>query len=88
MSGENLYMKAIHHPERDEQLHSFVQFCTQEIEETHSRLTDLEHDDGSIPDENRDRWNYEKGKLDNLRLIQGMFAQAVMSRQMTDSENR
>lgn len=80
-NGENLYVKAIHHPDRTEQLRAFMQFTEQEMDRVWRQLQDLEHDDGSIPDENRERWSQRKGELDTHRLLYGMFTQALLTQQ-------
>lgn len=74
--GENLYLKAIHHPERDEQLLAMHQFISKEIEDHLHRLEGFEAEDGSVPEENVRCWNYEKGRLDALRTLQGLVTQA------------
>lgn len=79
--GENLYLKAIHHPERTEQLRAFLQFTEDEMDRVWRQLQDLEHDDGSIPDENRELWSQRKGELDAHRLFHGMFTQALLTAQ-------
>lgn len=86
--GENPYLKAIHHPDRAEQLEAFEAFATGEMERSAERLAELENDDGSIPEDNAGQWNYEKGKLDFCRTVAGMFAQARMAAELQGGENR
>lgn len=55
---------------------ALAMFLEQEMHNTHDRLLDIEDIDGSVPDGMEEKWSYEKGKLDNLRLLYGMVQQA------------
>lgn len=79
MADENLYLKTIHHPDRLEQWQAFNQWLAEEEQRSFERLDDLENDDQSIPDENRESWSYEKGRLDGLRSVHGLVAQAMLT---------
>lgn len=82
---ENLYLKAIHHPERDEQLLAMHQFLADELDDQFGRLADLEGDEGNIPEETGGQWNYEKGKLDALRMWQGLVTQACLAQDVFET---
>lgn len=85
--GENLYLKAIHHPDREEQLLAMHQFISQEIRDQFERLKELAADDGSAPGENIEQWSYEKGKLDQLRTQQGLVTQACLAQDVFKSDD-
>jgi len=75
----NYYLKAIHETDRIDQLNAFRRFLEAEMRRVEDRLSELENDDGSIPDDNTGRWNYEKGQLDMLSTVYGIVVQSLMA---------
>lgn len=75
MGEENYYITATLATDPDRRIDALAFFIEEELHETATRLTALEASDGSIPDDDRANWNYEKGQLDMLRLLYGMIQQ-------------
>lgn len=69
------YRTAIAHPHEDARETALARFLEAELHETADRLTGLEDENGGIPAEVADQWNYEKGRLDTLRLLYGLVQQ-------------
>lgn len=85
--GENKYLKAIHHPDRKERVQAAHQWLNEEQSKSHERLTEIEDEDGSIPDgKQAQQWAYEKGRLDGLRTVGGLIGQRMVTVMMDDDE--
>jgi len=65
-----------------ERLEAVRQFLEEEQHRLHDRLTEIENDDGSIPDEAADEWSMAKGRLDQTRLFHGLVIQGVLNDEM------
>jgi len=64
------------------QLDAMRQFLEEEQHRLHERLSDMENDDGSIPNGATDEWSMTKGKLDQTRLFHGLVIQSILAEEM------
>lgn len=55
------------------------QFLEEETHRLHERLTKIENDDGSIPDDATEEWSMVKGRLDQTRLSHGLVVQCLLA---------
>jgi len=78
----NPYLAATMLPPGREHAEAVRQFLEDEQHRLHRRLTEIENDDGSIPDEVADEWSMVKGKLDQTRLFHGLVIQGVLVDEM------
>ena len=70
-----------------EHLEAVRQFLEEERHRLHERLSEIENDDGSIPDDATDEWSMAKGKLDQTRLFHGLVVQAVLTAELGQGED-
>lgn len=69
------------------QAEAMRQFLEEEQHQLHERLTEMENDDGSIPDDVAEEWSMVKGKLDQTRLIHGLVVKAIAQDEMKQMED-
>lgn len=84
MNDRNHYLEAIYAETEEEQFQAYRQFLEAEMEDTLERMPDPTED---LDDEEWEKWTYEKGKLDCLRLVHGMVIQSMLVRQVAPQED-
>lgn len=72
-------------PPGRERLDAVGQFLDDEQHRLHERLTGIENDDGSVPDDATDEWSMVKGRLDQTRLFRGLVIQAILTDEMAET---
>ena len=78
----NPYQAAMVLPPGRDHLNAMRQFLEDEQHRLHKRLSEIENDDESTPDDATDEWSMTKGKLDQTRLVHGLVIQGVLTAEM------
>lgn len=80
----NPYAAALMLPPGRQWMDAARQFLEEEQHRLHDRLKELEHDDGSIPDDVATEWSVAKGRLDQTRLFHGLVVQAQLTAELEE----
>lgn len=80
----NQYLKAIHADDPAEQFQAFRQFLEDEMEATLERMPESDFEE--MTQEERDKWSYEKGRLDYIRTVHGMVVQVLLAQELYDDD--